>query len=161
MKTPCQGEKENRNDVEGAMRDAACASWKRRKGLILVVAGALLYIAGSIMPGMYDNWGNPGSFLNNPKALAVLIAIILIAPIAAIYSELTKRVRVARFLAIILLVYSIILTVIGSIFILAWTIALISKEFRFAPGLYFMYLGIIMLLAGSIMHFRRVRKPVG
>lgn len=160
MEKTGQGEKELRNNDEEAITNNSQGLWNRRRGLILIVVGTLLFIAGSMIPWLHVYWGDSGSLLNNPKVLAIFVSIILICPIVAIYSELTSGIRAARMLVIILLAYSIILTIIGSVVIVAWTMAIIDKEFSFAPGLYIIYLGIITLLVGSINHFRRMRGPV-
>jgi len=160
MNAPCQGEKKKWHNTEGAILDAIQASWKRRKDLLLITTGSFLVLAGSMIPCTYDYWGDPRSFLNNPKVMAMLIGTVFFTLCVATGSVLAGSKGKAKGLALLLLILAIIYTLVGSVSIVAWTMAIIGKEVRFAPGLYIMYLGIIVLLVGSIKHFRRMRRPI-
>jgi glucan phosphoethanolaminetransferase (alkaline phosphatase superfamily) len=131
---------------------------RRRKDFLIIVIGVLSILIGSVVPISYDLWGDPHSFLNNNKALAVLIALLLLIVFLAIYSIFFKDCNVVRRMSIVLLILSILLIVVGIVFTIAWTAAIINKEFGFGPGLYIMFIGSLFIFIGSIMNFRKNKK---
>lgn len=134
---------------------------RREKGLVLTVAGVFLILIGSIVPIAYDYYGDlreSRSFLNNITALIILVAFLLLISFLAIYLAIIDSVKIAKSISIALLAISIIIMLIGIVFVVAWTAAIINKEFGFGPGLYVMFTGDICIFAGSIIYFREKKK---
>jgi predicted membrane channel-forming protein YqfA (hemolysin III family) len=125
----------------------------------LILLGALIILIGSITPIAYDLENEPHSFSNNLAALIILIALLFFIGILVLYSAFTKSAQIQRRMSILLLVLSILLLIIGTVSVVAVTAAIIDNEPGWGPGLYIMYVGILIFFIGSIINHQENRKP--
>lgn len=131
---------------------------RSKMGIALTMLGAILVILGAVIPIEYDYFHQPRSFLNNPRALLVLIAILLFLVMLSFLSLCIKNARIAKGSAFGFLVLSLLLGVASTVEAVAWTAGIIDKAIDTGLGLYVMYLGILSILAGAVAAFRKSRK---
>ncbi|MBC7247848.1 MAG: hypothetical protein H5T73_08720 [Actinobacteria bacterium] len=133
-------------------------SLRSKKGLAMTAMGVLLIIIGAVIPIEYDFYGQPRSFLNNAKALFILVAILLFLVVLSALSLYMQNVRISKYFALGFLFLSILLAIAGTVETVAWTAGVIDKTIDTGLGLYFMYIGTLAILAGSVAVFRESRK---
>jgi drug/metabolite transporter (DMT)-like permease len=130
---------------------------KKRIALVIILVGILIILIGSVSPIVWDIFDEPHSFLNNLTMFFVLIALLLSIAVLVFYSVSTKSRQVERRISILLLIISILFLLIGTVSIVAVTAAIINKE-PFGPGLYVMYVGVLLFFAGSIIYLRETKR---
>jgi hypothetical protein len=133
---------------------------KRRIAHAIILMGAFIILIGSITPIAYDLEGEAHNFLNNLTGFLILIALLLVVVVLVFYSAFSRSSQIERFMSILLSILAILFLLTGTVFVVAVTAAIIDNEPGWGPGLYIMYVGVLLFFTGSILNIRENRKLI-
>lgn len=128
-------------------------------GTYLSALGIMFMILGVVIPSSYDMDGVPHGFLNTPVIAATIIIVLCLLLGLVGYAPIIERNKRALLVLTVQLIISITIFLAGTVIVVAWTIAVVSREVSFGLGLYVMFIGAVLLLVGSIASLRN-RKNI-